>query len=45
MLFRESITECKLPEKIPAADTGVFRIPLGIPVTTAETPEEEDDDN
>lgn len=41
VLFRESISEVKLPET-PEQDKNVFRIPVGMPVTSSTSMEDED---
>ena len=41
VFFRESISECKLPET-PEQGKNVFRIPVGVPGTSASSMEEED---
>ena len=41
VLFRESISVCKLPET-PEQDKNVFRIPVGVPVTSSTSMEDED---
>ena len=45
MLFRESLSELKLPET-PEQDKNVFRIPMtGMPMTSSTSMDDEDEDD